>query len=83
MSPTDVQVFFWKGKPLGTIGALLDGAVDAEKEEQAPEFLAAYRAANEHADANLGYIIGYLDEDSRRRMYAAYDLTHPTLGGRP
>lgn len=49
----------------------------------AAEFLAAYRAVNEHADSNLGYVIGYAGEATRRRMYEAFDLTHPVLGGRP
>lgn len=79
----DTVTFEWQGEVVATIGDLFDAAWAATKAGQAQEFLAAYRQVNEHADANLGYVIGYGDEDSRRRMYEAFDLTHPALGGRP
>lgn len=75
--------FVWDGKPVDTIGDLFDAAVAATDSGQAQAFLTAYRAANEHADDNLGYVIGYADTDRRKAMYEAFDLTHPMIGGRP
>lgn len=71
------------GHDYGTIRGLFDTALWAAKNGRAQAFLAHYRAESEHADANLGYVIGYGDEDSRRLMYEAFDLSHPVLGGRP
>jgi hypothetical protein len=73
----------WDGDPVDTIGDLFTYALKAVDQGRAEEFLAEYRALCDHADANLGYVIGYGDEDSRRRMYEAFNLTHPVLGGRP
>ncbi len=74
----------WEGRDVATIGDLLTAASKAADERKAADFLAAYREANpEHADANLGYVIGYTSADERQRLYEAYDLTHPMLGGRP
>lgn len=74
--------FEWKGEALGTLGALVRGADKAEREGKAAEFLAAYRAyVPEHADANLGYLIGYMGDEDRTRMYEAYQLVHPIFGG--
>jgi hypothetical protein len=75
----------WEGRDAGTVGTLLDEACRAEREGKATAFLNAYRAHNpEHADANLGYIFGYLEPPERRRkMYASFDLMHPVFQGRP
>ena len=73
----------FEGHDYSTIGGLFDTALWAAKNDRAQAFLAHYRAESEHADANLGYVIGYGDENSRRLMYEAFDLTHPMLGGRP
>lgn len=73
----------WHDKPVDTIGDLFDAALKAARDGEAAAFLSAYRAVNDHADENLGYVIGYGDEDSRRLMYEAFDLTHPMIGGRP
>lgn len=78
---SDTRTF--EGHDYGTVGELFDTALWAAKNGRAAAFLAAYRAESEHADANLGYVIGYGDEDSRRLMYEAYNLTHPMIGGRP
>lgn len=77
------MTFIWKGEQVSTIGDLFDAAVQAVKDGEAQEFLREYRAANEHADENLGYVIGYADPDTRARMYEAFDLSHPVFGGRP
>jgi len=74
--------FTWDGKPLETIGALLDGATQAQREGRATEFIEAYRVYTPNADANLGYIIGYVEPAERRRqLYAAFNIGHPIFGG--
>ncbi len=73
--------FEWDGQPLPTIGELLSAADAAERAGRAQEFLTAYRAHTPHADGNLGYIIGYMGDEDRARMYAAYALVHPIFGG--
>lgn len=78
---TDTTEFAWEGRSAGTIGDLLKEACRAEREGKASAFLDAYRATNPHADANLGYIIGYLEPpETRQRMYRAYALQHPIFG---
>lgn len=67
-----------------SIGQLLDWAVSAADVGRAPEFLAAYRLVSEHADVNLGYVLGYVEPPERRRaLYEAYGVGHPFLGGQP
>lgn len=74
--------FVWDGRPLETIGDVLNAASKAQREGKAQEFLTAYRATGPHADANLGYLIGYMEPAERRReMYEAFQLTHPIFGG--
>ena len=80
MSDTSTE-FRWEGRSTATIGELLDEAARAEREGKAAAFLDAYRATNPHADANLGYLIGYLEPaETRRRMYRSYALEHPIFG---
>jgi len=64
-----------------TVRDLIDMAVQAEHDGEAVEFLAAYRETTEHADANLGYVFGYLSPEARERLYAAYRVNHPVFGG--
>ena len=81
---TDQPPFEFDGRPAGTVGELLDAAMLAQRNGKAAEFLAAYRAYSAFADANLGYILGYVEPPERRReLYAAFNLNHPVFGGRP
>lgn len=74
----------FEGHDYGTVRGLFDTALWAVQQGKATTFLAAYREVEpEHADANLGYVIGYGSDDHRKLMYEAFDLTHPALGGRP
>lgn len=77
-------VLEWEGRPVTTLGDLLSAAGQAQIKGKASEFLAAYRDSTEHADANLGYAIGYVEPPERRaELYAAFELTHPIFGGQP
>lgn len=76
--------FEWDGCAVATLGELLRSAGHAQINGKAAEFLAAYRETTEHADANLGYAIGYVEPPERRaELYAAFKLGHPIFGGRP
>lgn len=68
MPETPVKPHIWKGQHLETIGQLLDAVVACETREEAQEFMAVYRAVNEHADQNIGYIAGYTDRETMRRI---------------
>jgi hypothetical protein len=70
----------WNGKTISTAGDLFDAAASCTTQQQADEFLTAYRAHNEHADQNLGYIIGYGDDATRNRLYGLFRLNHPVFG---
>jgi hypothetical protein len=70
----------WNGKTIKTAGELFDAAASCHTQAEADEFLRLYRASNEHADANLGYIIGYGDEDTRKRLYGLFRMGHPIFG---
>lgn len=74
--------FTWDGRDCSTAGQLLDAAIIAADEGRAQEFLTAYTAVTEHARANLGYLIGYIEPPERRRgLYEAFELVHPIVGG--
>jgi hypothetical protein len=71
----------WDGKEIRTLGELLDAAVSVTTREEAQEFLAAYKAVNEHAAANIGYILGYLNPEERGRLYKLFEeCSHPVFG---
>jgi len=73
-------MFVFNGKNVATVGELLDAAVKAMEDGEAGRFLDEYRAINEFADANLGYVFGYLSEPVRSQVYAAYGVKHPIFG---
>jgi hypothetical protein len=70
----------WNGIDTKTVGGLFDAVCSVTTTEEAGEFMTALRAENPHADANVGYIIGYGDADTRKRLYDLFQLTHPILG---
>lgn len=75
------MAFEWDGKTIATVGKLFDGAVSAADAGRAEEFFAAYARTNTHAAENLGYVIGYGDEATRRKLYDAFKVVHPVFGG--
>lgn len=72
--------FIWKGKHLATIGDLLDGMASVTNSKEAQEFTQKYKKVNEHAEANLGYIAGYCDPETRRRYKEWFQVSHPIFG---
>lgn len=80
----DAPDFIWKGEPLRSIRELLDAMFAIDHAEEAAFFMAEYRKANEHADQNAGYILGYVEPPERRRaMYELFMVSHPVFGGAP
>lgn len=72
----------WKGRELATIGDLSDAMEACKTREDAQAFMAAYRAENEHADVNIGYLTGYYDWETADRMRDWFGVTHPVFGDR-
>lgn len=70
----------WNGKKIETVRDLFDAVHGCETRQQADEFMAAYRGEREHADANVGYVIGYADEVTRERLYGLFQVGHPITG---
>jgi hypothetical protein len=78
------EPFTWRGIPRPTIGDLLNAVCALTDREEAARFMDAYRAVNDHADANIGYIIGYIEPASRRQeLYELVAVQHPVFGGTP
>jgi hypothetical protein len=71
----------WKGQPLGpTIGHLMDAILAVESREEAQRFMAAYRAENPHALSNVGYLAGYCDTETAKRIWDWFECAHPIFG---
>ena len=70
----------WREKTISNAGELFNAANACHTQDDADDFLTAYRAVSEHADANLGYVIGYGDAATRKRLYDLFRLGHPVYG---
>lgn len=53
-------------------------AVDSPEEAQ--KFMVEYRKINEHADHNVGWMIGDVDRDVGRRIIDWFGCAHPFFG---
>jgi hypothetical protein len=74
----------WNGKELDTIGTLFDAIIDIARRDaqgEADQFMAQYRAENEHADANVGYLSGYCGPDEMQTIQRMFQAAHPIFGG--
>lgn len=75
----------WNGKHLATIGEMSDVIVAIAREndqEAADEFMLMYRAENESADANVGYLTGYYGHDMMEKVQKMFHVAHPIFGTR-
>lgn len=72
--------FQWRGEELRTIGQLTAAVGALSSREEAQEFIAAYRAHEPHADANAGYVTGYLDPVTAERLREWMGTPHPVFG---
>jgi hypothetical protein len=76
--------FIWKDREVVTIGDLTDAMFAIRDKGRATRFMNAYRSVNEHADANVGYVLGYIEPpEKRHQMYDLFRVEHPVFGGRP
>ena len=72
----------WKGYNLETMGEILKAVVACETREEAKEFMKLYRAFTPHADSNIGYGIGYYDQETVKRINDWCGVQHPIFGTR-
>lgn len=71
----------WKGEELITIGDLMDKGIDrCDTPEEAQAFMRIYRAENEFADENIGYLSGYYGHNNMRRIQEWFGVAHPIFG---
>jgi hypothetical protein len=82
----------WNGKELETYGDVADAMgeiiamtdeVSGRRKQRAAEFMRAYRADSEHADANVGYLCGYYGHDQMVEALNLFGVSHPILGDAP
>jgi hypothetical protein len=71
----------WNGIELDTVGKVCTALQSLKTQDEADEFMAGMREEGpEHADANIGYIIGYLGAEDRLRLYELLKVKHPIFG---
>lgn len=74
----------WMNQEVRTIGDLvrtLAAIIDKGDPEEAQAFRHEYQRVNEHADANIGYCLGYLAHDSMVAGLRMFSVSHPVFGG--
>lgn len=71
----------WKGKNLKTIAQVCDAMEALKNKEEAQKFLASARKANpQHADANIGYLMGYFSRTRWVQLSEWFGVSHPIFG---
>ena len=69
------------GRERGSMGDLMEIVLDIKTKEDAARILERYREFNpKFADQNLGYFFGYCDEETRKRLYGLFPVSHPVFG---
>lgn len=84
-----MSTFNWNGKAITTVGNLVSAINSVTSPDEAAHFIEAYRVAEPlHANANVGYCIGYIGGDDvssrdRRRELHQYeqDAQPPDIEG--
>jgi hypothetical protein len=67
----------WKKREMTTIGDLMWGMANCDTKEEAQEFMKLYRAENEYADQNIGYLTGYNSPSEMVRLQKFFEVKHP------
>lgn len=71
----------WKGNKIVTIGEMCEAMEKLQNKEEAQEFLARARAASpEHADHNVGYLMGYFPRARWAQLAEWFGISHPIFG---
>lgn len=76
----------WKDKEINTVGDIADAIYailnSPDPKAEGAAFMDLYRAANTHADDNIGYVIGYMEPaDVRDLAYKVMGVYHPVFRG--
>jgi len=71
----------WKGKELVTYGDIMDAILACETPEEMRACMDAYRAENPHADGSIGYMTGYYDNETAKRVKRWLGVRHPIFDG--
>jgi len=58
----------------------IDALPEPERKQEAMAFMTAYRAENQYADANIGYLTGYTDTQRMARLQELFEVSHPIFG---
>lgn len=78
------QPFIWRGKDLSAITSMtstLSDIVSRDDEFEANLFMRAYREVTpEDAEANVGYVLGYLPKDLMVAGLRMFNVKHPIFG---
>jgi hypothetical protein len=75
------QSWMWRGVEIRTMGNLMNAIQAVKTKDDADEFVAEYSKVNEHATANIGYMLGYLGEVERERVARLFtECSHPIFG---
>jgi hypothetical protein len=87
------QPHIWKGETISTIGELFRAAAALVDEEEGAEFMRQYIAVLATSDdpevaanpvrvasSNVGYIAGYGDPDTMKRIHRYTKAVHPVFG---
>lgn len=72
----------WNGTEITDVQGLITAICAVKSREEAERFIAAYEAENVHARENIGYIAGYCDADTSRRIWDWFGCAHPIFGTR-
>lgn len=71
----------WKGAELRTMGDTMDALLACKTREEAQDFMATYKAVNEHARENVGYaLVYYVDGQRLRELQEWCAALHPIFG---
>ena len=71
----------WKGIDIKSLADLMLAIQRVYSTEDARLFLALYEAENDFARENIGYMIGYINDDYRRQdLYRFFGVSHPIFG---
>jgi hypothetical protein len=73
----------WRGKELKTKGDYITALQSVADRADADAFMElAQEDSEDHADENIGYMIGYLSAQDQERLYELCEVEHPVFGRR-
>lgn len=70
----------WKGKEIKTIEHACNALKDITTKEEAAEYLRLAKEEGPHAEYNIGYLFGYFNRDTWKRLSDLFGVLHPIFG---